>query len=141
MRLSRRALIQGAAALPFLTRSAFAQREQNILRFGLSAFPPNLQPWVNTGAASGTVKMLVNRSLVAYDDKGELRGELATSWTIDGDGAWVFKLRQGACSTTASRSPLTMSNGRRADRGRESTAYMRAQFQASRGSRYPIRRP
>ncbi len=130
MRLSRRALIQGAAALPFLTRSAFAQRELNVLRFGLSAFPPNLQPWVNTGAASGTVKMLVNRSLVAYDAKGELRGELATSWSIDGDGAWVFKLRQDAVFHNGE--PVTADDVKWSIEqiaAEKSTAFMRTQFQ------------
>jgi peptide/nickel transport system substrate-binding protein len=130
MRLSRRALIQSAAALPFLTRAAFAQRELNVLRFGLSAFPPNLQPWVNTGAASGTVKMLVNRSLVAYDAKGELTGELATSWSIDGDGAWVFKLRQDAVFHNGE--PVTADDVKWSIEqiaAEKSTAFMRAQFQ------------
>ncbi len=130
MKISRRALIQGAAALPFLTRSAFAQRELNVLRFGLSAFPPNLQPWVNTGAASGTVKMLVNRSLVAYDAKGELRGELATSWSIDGDGAWVFKLRQDAVFHNGE--PVTADDVKWSIEqiaAEKSTAFMRTQFQ------------
>ncbi len=34
-------------------RGAQAQRAK-LLRFGLSAWPPNLQPWVSTGASAGT---------------------------------------------------------------------------------------
>src|SRR3979411_2009780 len=107
MTVSRRRVLQAGAALPFASIAvsiagsiagsipARAQRS-GILRFGLSAFPPNLQPWINTGASAGTVKLLTHRSLVGYDRRGALRGELAESWAIDHEGAWVFRLRQGA---------------------------------------------
>src|SRR6266853_1586955 len=100
MTVSRRRILQAGAALPFVSMPvstrARAQRASGILRFGLSAFPPNLQPWINTGASAGTVKLLTHRSLVGYDRNGALRGELADSWSIDHEGAWVFRLRQGA---------------------------------------------
>ena len=74
--------------------------------------------------------MLVNRSLVAYDDKGELRGELAKSWSIDGDGAWVFKLRQDAIFHNGE--PVTADDVKWSIEqiaAEKSTAFMRTQFQ------------
>ncbi len=136
MAITRRTLIQAGVALPFLavpalTLPARAQPASNILRMGLSAFPPNLQPWVSTGASAGTVKLLINRSLVAFDSKGALRGELAESWSIDGDGAWVFKLRQGAVFHNGE--PVTADDVKWSIEeiaAEKSIAYMRGQFQA-----------
>ncbi|MBI1775902.1 MAG: peptide ABC transporter substrate-binding protein [Proteobacteria bacterium] len=131
MTITRRTLIQAGVALPILSVTARAQSTTGILRFGLSASPPNLQPWVSTGASAGTVKLLIHRSLVAYDSKGELRGELAESWSIDGDGAWVFKLRQGAVFHNGE--PVTADDVKWSiDQmaAETSTAYMKGQFQA-----------
>jgi ABC-type dipeptide/oligopeptide/nickel transport system permease component len=135
MTISRRTVLGAGLAAPLLaspllSRPAAAQRANGILRFGLSAFPPNLQPWVSTGASAGTVKMLTHRSLVTYDSKGELRGELAESWTIDGSGAWVFKLRQGCLFHNGE--PVTAEDVKWSIEqiaGEKSTAYMRSQFQ------------
>lgn len=135
MTISRRSLLAAGAAaplltLPMLSRPAHAQRASGILRYGLSAFPPNLQPWVSTGASAGTVKMLTHRSLVSYDNKGQLRGELAESWSIDAEGAWVFKLRQGCVFHNGE--PVTADDVKWSIEqiaGEKSTAYMRAQFQ------------
>src|SRR5262245_49407595 len=93
MTISRRAVVGTGLSLPFLSLPARAQAKPGHLRFGLSAWPPNLQPWVTTGASAGTVKLMIHRSLLSYSNKGELRGELAESWSLAGDGAWVFKLR------------------------------------------------
>lgn len=131
MTATRRAVLKASLALPLLARPALAQRSSGIIRYGLSAFPPNLQPWVSTGASAGTVKMLIHRSLVSYDPKGELRGELATSWSIDGEGAWVFKLRQGALFHNGD--PVTAEDVKWSIEqigAEKSTAYMRAQFQS-----------
>ena len=65
-----------------------------MLRFGLSSFPPSMQPWVHTGTAALTVKLLIFRGLTGFDENGEVRPELAESWTQDGPTGWVFKLRQ-----------------------------------------------
>jgi peptide/nickel transport system substrate-binding protein len=92
--ISRRALIAAGATLPLLGRSGFAQSAGKVLRFGLSSFPPSMQPWVHTGTAALTVKLLIFRGLTGFDDKGEVRPELAESWTQDGPTGWVFKLRQ-----------------------------------------------
>ncbi|KFC70452.1 ABC-type dipeptide transport system, periplasmic component precursor [Bosea sp. LC85] len=130
MTTTRRAILQAGLALPFMSMPGRAQRASGILRYGLSAFPPNLQPWVSTGASAGTVKMLTNRSLVSYSSKGELRGELADSWSLDGDGAWVFKLRQGCVFHNGE--PVTAEDVKWSIEqiaGEKSTAYMRTQFQ------------
>lgn len=135
MTISRRSLLQAGLAAPVLVSPLFSQRAaaqkaSGIIRYGLSAFPPNLQPWVSTGASAGTVKMLTNRSLVGYDRKGELRGELAESWALDKDGAWIFKLRQGCRFHNGE--PVTADDVKWSIEqiaGEKSTAYMRAQFQ------------
>ncbi|GAU84550.1 ABC transporter substrate-binding protein [Bosea sp. BIWAKO-01] len=130
MTTTRRAILQAGLALPFMSMPGRAQRASGVLRYGLSAFPPNLQPWVSTGASAGTVKMLTHRSLVSYDSKGELRGELAESWSRDSDGAWVFKLRQGCVFHNGE--PVTAEDVKWSIEqiaGEKSTAYMRTQFQ------------
>jgi peptide/nickel transport system substrate-binding protein len=135
MTMSRRSLLQAGLAAPVLVSPIFAQRAaaqktSGIIRYGLSAFPPNLQPWVSTRASAGTEKMLINRSLVGYGSKGELRGELAESWALDKDGAWVFKLRQGCLFHNGE--PVTADDVKWSIEqiaGEKSTAYMRAQFQ------------
>ncbi|MXP64180.1 peptide ABC transporter substrate-binding protein [Roseomonas sp. M0104] len=128
--LPRRSLLLAGATLPLLRRPARAQSTPDTLRFGLSAWPPNLQPWASTGASAGTVKLLIHRSLVSYDSQGELRGELAESWSHEDDGAWVFRLRRNAVfhngePVTADDIKWTLEQ----IAGERSTAYMRAQFQ------------
>jgi ABC-type transport system substrate-binding protein len=91
--LSRRAIMAGAAALPFLRIPGARARTPGVLTFGLSSFPPTIQPWANSGTAAATMKLLMYRGLTSYADDGTLRGELAESWAQDGTHAWVFKLR------------------------------------------------
>jgi peptide/nickel transport system substrate-binding protein len=127
---TRRTVLLGAAALA-LPRAAQAQAKSGFLRFGLSAYPPNLLPWESTGASAGTVKLLTNRSLVAFDKTGTLQGQLATAWGIDPDGAWVFKLRPDAKFHNGE--PVTADDVRwtiEQIAAPKSTAYMRAQFQS-----------
>ncbi|MBK1657021.1 ABC transporter substrate-binding protein [Paracraurococcus ruber] len=94
MRATRRSLIAG---LPFLTLAdARAQRAPGQFRFGLSAFPPSVQAWANTGTAAATVKLLIHRGLLSYDTAGKLRGELAEAWSNEGAATWVFRLRPNA---------------------------------------------
>src|SRR5258708_1150619 len=137
MTVSRRRILQAGAALPFVSIPGSiavsipgrAQRS-GILRFGLSAFPPNLQPWINTGASAGTVKLLTHRSLVGYDRTGALRGELAESWSIDAEGAWVFRLRPALFHNGE---PVTAEDVKWSIEqiaAEKSTAYMRNQFQS-----------
>ncbi len=108
MMISRRAVVATGLTLPFLAVPGRAQSKPGHLRFGLSAWPPNLQPWVTTGASAGTVKMLIHRSLISYDNKGELAGELARVMvarraTAPGSSS----CGRTRCSTTASPSPPT----------------------------------
>jgi peptide/nickel transport system substrate-binding protein len=91
--ISRRALIAGSAALPFVAATASAQRSAGTLRFGLSSYPPSIQPWTHTGTAAATVKIMIFRGLTSYGPDGKLRSELAESWTRDGANVWVFKLK------------------------------------------------
>lgn len=97
MRTSRRTILRsigaGGLALPFLHTSARAERVPGTIVFGLSTYPPNTQPWANTGTASVTVKLQMYRGLLSYNADGTLRGELAESWTSDGSTGWTFKLR------------------------------------------------
>jgi peptide/nickel transport system substrate-binding protein len=119
----------GLAAACGLVPGVHAQRAK-LIRFGLSAWPPNLQPWVSVGASAGTVKMLIHSRLVGYDRQGELAPELAESFGRDADGAWVFKLVPNALfhngeRVTAADVKYTIEQ----IAGEKSTAYMRGQFQ------------
>lgn len=92
--LTRRAAfgLAGAGALSFIG-NAQAQPRPGTLRFGLSVWPPNLQPWQSVGQAAGMIKMLIGRRLVGFTEAGELRPELAAEFGRDPrDGAWVFTL-------------------------------------------------
>jgi peptide/nickel transport system substrate-binding protein len=127
---TRRAFLGAGAALPFLHVPARAQASAGVLRYGLSAYPPNLLPWVSTGSSAGTVKLLIHRRLVGYDRDGNLKGELAKSWALDDDGAWVFKLRDDAVfhngeKVTADDVKWTIEQ----IAAEHSTANMRTQFQ------------
>jgi peptide/nickel transport system substrate-binding protein len=97
--LTRRMILGAAAGLgasPLLANRVAAQARPGVLRMGLSAWPPNLQPWPSTGASAGTVKMLIHRRLTRFDEKGEVQGELASSIELDAERAWVFRLRPEA---------------------------------------------
>lgn len=131
MTFTRRAMLATTAGLPLLAAMpARAQRQPGVLRFGLSSFPPSIQPWVNTGTAAATVKLLVHRGLTSFDKTGALRGELAESWAAEGTGAWVFKLRQGAVFHNGD--PVTAADVKHSLEqmaGERSTAYLRAEMQ------------
>lgn len=132
MTTTRRHFIGGALALPTLSlASRVSAAPKGTLRYGLSAWPPNLQPWVSVGASAGTVKFLIHSSLVRYDAKGELTGALAESFARDDSGAWVFKLRRDALFHDGS--PVTADDVRWSIEqvaAEKSTAYMRGQFQS-----------
>lgn len=91
--VSRRAFVAGAAALPFLRIRGARAATPGVLTFGLSSFPPSIQPFANTGTAAATIKLMIYRGLLSYGKDGMLRGELAESWAPEGTNAWVFKLR------------------------------------------------
>lgn len=73
---------------------SFAQAAGKVVQYGLSTFPPSLNPWDNTGSAAGTVKLMTMRGLTGYDNKAKLQPELAESWEQPDTKTYVFKLRQ-----------------------------------------------
>lgn len=99
MNITRRAVLGAAAAtlpmLPLIGRVR-AQTPSGTLRYGLAAYPPHMRVWVNGGASQGVIKMLTHRALLSYDTEGNLQGELAESWHLDAEGAWVFRIRNDA---------------------------------------------
>jgi peptide/nickel transport system substrate-binding protein len=132
MPLLTRRVALGAAGFGALALAnpAAAQPRPGVLRFGLSVWPPNLQPWPAVGQAAGMIKMLVGRRLTGYDEKGELRGELAREFSRDPDGAWVFRLDPRAVFHNGER--VTSEDVKwtiEQVAGERSTAYYRAQMQ------------
>ena len=91
--VSRRAFVAGAAALPFVRIPGARAATPGVLTFGLSSFPPSIEPFANTGTAAATIKVMIYRGLLSYGKDGMLRGDLAESWAPEGQTAWVFKLR------------------------------------------------
>ena len=132
MTLRRRTLLAAGlsgGALPFLRRPAFAARRDGPLRFGLSSYPPNFNPWVQAGTAAGTVTLMTHRGLTSYDARGKLRGELAESWERDGDAGWVFHLREAYFHNNAPVTAADVKWSLEQVAAEKSTAYMRGQFQ------------
>ena len=133
--LSRRQALVGSLALlaqaGLAGGPAYAQARTPLLRYGLSAWPPNLQPWVTTGASAGTVKMLIHGRLIAYDKDGKLRrraGRKLRARRATAPGCSGSSRTRP--STTAIRSPRpTSSTSIEQIAGEKSTAYMRGQFQ------------
>ncbi len=72
--IPRRTLLASAAALPFLRRPANAATTPGRLVFGLSAYPPSLNPWANAGTAASTAKLAMHRGLLGYAPDGTVRG-------------------------------------------------------------------
>jgi ABC-type transport system substrate-binding protein len=126
---SRRAFIAGAAALPFLRVPGARARTPGMLTFGLSSFPPNLQPWANTGTAAGTVKLIMYRGLLSYDAKGALTGELAESWAPEGTAAWTIKLRDAVFQDGEKVTSEAIKWNLEQVAAEKSTAYLRTEFQ------------
>jgi peptide/nickel transport system substrate-binding protein len=127
--VTRRGLIAGAAALPFLRIPGARARTPGILTFGLSSFPPNIQPWANTGTAAGTIKLMVYRGLLSYDTKGALRGELAESWAQEGATGWQFKLRDAVFHNGEKVTSADVKWTIEQIAGEKSTAYFKVQMQ------------
>ncbi|WP_116082340.1 ABC transporter substrate-binding protein [Tropicimonas sp. IMCC34011] len=83
-------------ALPALAASGPVIAQDNaVLRFGLSAYPPGLDPFRHEGAAGHDVKLQIFRGLLGLNGSGEIVGELAESWEENGT-EYVFHLRQNA---------------------------------------------
>jgi peptide/nickel transport system substrate-binding protein len=129
---SRRAVLAGSAAaamLPFLRVPGARAGPPGELTFGLSSFPPSIQPWANTGTAAAPVKLMIYRGLTSYAPDGALRGELAESWQPIGTQGWEFKLRdarfQNGEKVTSADVKWTIEQ----IAAERSTAYFRAEMQ------------
>ena len=132
MTLTRRSVLKtgamaGAAALagPTLVGRARAQTPGH-LNFGLSSYPPTLEPWKNAGTAASTVKLQIYRGLLGYDAKGDLRPEIAESWEAEDAQTYRFDLRQNAVFHDGS--PVTSADVKasfEAMTAEDSTAYLR----------------
>lgn len=127
--VSRRAFIGGAAALALCRVSGVRAQSTDVLRFGLAAFPANLQPWTQTGTAAGTIKLLIHRGLLSYDAKGNLRGELAESWSSQGPKSWLFRLRDARFHNGAKLTSADVKWSLEQIKGEKSTAFFRTEFQ------------
>ena len=127
--ISRRAFVASAAALPFLRIAKARARTPGILTFGLSSYPPSIQPWANTGTAAGTVKLMIHRGLLSYDTKGALRPELAETWTRDGSTAWLFKLRHAVFHNGEAVTSADVKWTLEQVAAEKSTAYFRSEMQ------------
>ena len=57
--VSRRSVLAGTAALPFLGIPGARAETQGTLTFGLSSYPPNVLPWANTGTSTGRLMIAV----------------------------------------------------------------------------------
>ncbi len=98
----RREFLLGAGATsaallasPLLSDSARAAQAGTVT-YGLSAYPPNLRPFEESGAASRTVRALMFRGLLAFNEKGDIVPELAESWSQPDAKTYLFKLRPNA---------------------------------------------
>jgi peptide/nickel transport system substrate-binding protein len=128
--LSRRALLAATAAVPLLRIPGARAAQPGILNFGLSSYPPNLQPWSQAGTAAGTIKLLIHRGLLSYDTKGNYAPELAASWSNDSPTSWVFKLRPDARFSTGDK--VTSADVKwciEQAAGEKSTAFFRTELQ------------
>ena len=94
----RRFMVTAAAAgaVPLIGAPTARAQATGVLTFGLSSYPPSFAPLQSTGTAAGTVKLLIHRGLLGYDNAGQLRGELAETWSVDENGVWTFNLRDNA---------------------------------------------
>ncbi|MCR8725635.1 ABC transporter substrate-binding protein [Frigidibacter sp. ROC022] len=129
---SRRTVLVGlgagltAMALP---RNASAQ-SMKTLRYGLSTFPPSLAPWETNGNAANTVKLMIFRGLMGYDQDAKLVPELAESVEQPDAQTLIFKLRANAKFHNGE--PVTAEDviySFSAIMAPESTAYLKASFQ------------
>src|SRR5678815_5668092 len=102
MKLSRRTLLQGAAAVGAaaaagpLARPAAAQttqkRELAVAQGGDIA---NLDPHLSTSSNDIRISFNIFDNLTSRRPDGKLVPGLATEWKLQGQTAWVFKLRSG----------------------------------------------
>ena len=126
---SRRAFLAGAAALPFLRMPGARAAAPGVLTFGLSSYPPTIQPWANSGTAAATIKLMIYRGLISYGADGTLQPELAESWTRESETSWVFKLRAAKFQNGEAVTAADVKWSLEQIAGERSTAYFRTEMQ------------
>ncbi|WP_159992603.1 ABC transporter substrate-binding protein [Roseomonas sp. 18066] len=126
---TRRAVMAGAALLPFLRMPQARAKTPGVLTFGLSSYPPTIQPWANSGTAAATIKLMIYRGLTSYGADGKLQPELAESWTRETDTSWVFKLRDAKFQNGEKVTSADVKWTFEQIAGERSTAYFRAEVQ------------
>jgi peptide/nickel transport system substrate-binding protein len=93
----KRAVLFGIIAVLVVTTATFAgpsARRGGILRVGLNADPPNMDPHQSTAAVDRQVFQNLFDKLVDLNQDLEIVPMLATSWTIaDGGRTYTFRLR------------------------------------------------
>ena len=135
IQLTRRTILATTAAaaggLVGATPHAYARSgDADTLIYAMSAFPPNLKPFENSGTAAVTAKSQFLRGLLGYDAGGNIANEIAESWQRDGYHAFVFHIRSNAVFQNGE--PVTSDDvhytyGQIVDA--HSTAYLRGSFQ------------
>ena len=125
--IGRRGVLAGASVLPFVPRLARAAGDT--LTFGLSSYPPSLQPWTNVGTAALAVKTQIFRGLLSFAPDGNLQGEIAESWAQDGETGWRFQLRDAVFHNGAPVTSEDVKWSLEQITGPKSTAYLRGQLQ------------
>lgn len=66
----------------------------NVLKFGLSTYVANLDPFIDQGTAAGNISLALHRGLTGYDANGKLRPALAESWELEGPRTYKFQIRR-----------------------------------------------
>ena len=118
--VSRRSVLAGAAALPFLRMPGARAATPGMLTFGLSSYPPNILPWANTGTAaahreaddlSRPYRLMRPTAACAASSPRAGRPKART--------AWVFKLRDATFQNGEKVTSADVKWTHRAGRGRE----------------------
>lgn len=132
--VDRRRFLGGAAGMLALAGAGVPgtvrAKTPDTLIFGLSSFPPNTSPFLNAGTAAGTVKVQLYRGLLGYDAQGNIREEVAETWTRESATVHTFKLRANAKfhngdAVTAEDVKYTFEQ----IMGERSTAYLKSDFE------------
>lgn len=95
---TRRDVLYGTAALAAVgltPKSTWAQSSANeVLNYGLNSEVSALDPHVYVGSAAKDVNLALYNGLVTFDQSGKIVPDLAESWTVENERAYVFKLRK-----------------------------------------------
>lgn len=133
--VSRRRFVGAASAMTILSIAGAPVEvarasAKGTLRFGLSSFPPSLNPFEYSGTAALTVKLVLYHSLLSYGADGLVRPELASAYKQVDSTTYEFNLREDAVFHDGS--PVEAEDVKfsyESIGARNSTAYLRQEFQ------------